>query len=263
MSVNASKTNKYTCGNVDSSDDGRADIGINTVEHTTITQKINVILYNLSLERVNSTKFLGVVIDENLTWKHHIDAISKTISRNTGMLTKLKHYVPGYILYSLYCTLVLPYVNYGILIWGNTYKVYLDTIFKLQKWAIRTISLEHYRSNTSPLFKKHNILNPFDTFKLELGVFMYKHQKISLPQTFSDYFIKHSQVHNYPIRNAQDYSIYKATKVFDDRAIRITEPTVWNSLDSKLKYCKTAKHFRNESFWHDFVLCLLVLFLYS
>ena len=89
---------------------------INTGEHTTITQKINVILDDVSLERVNSTKFLGVIIDENLTWKHHIDAISKTISRNIGMLTKLKHYVTGYILYSLYCTLVLLYVNYGILI---------------------------------------------------------------------------------------------------------------------------------------------------
>ena len=46
--------------------------------------------------------------------------------------------------------------------------------------------------------------------------------------------------------DAQDYSIYKAKKVFADRAIRTTGPTLWNSLDSKLKYCKTAKHFRNE-----------------
>ena len=81
-------TNKYTYGNVDSSDDGRkgtcintgddgrTDIGINTGEHTTITQKINVILDDVSLERVSSSKFLGVIIDENLTWKHHIDAIS-------------------------------------------------------------------------------------------------------------------------------------------------------------------------------------------
>ena len=115
LSVNASETNymmlgtshttnKCNYGNVDSSDDGRTDIGINTDEHTTITQKINVILDDVSLERVNSTKFLDVIIDENLTWKHHIDAISKTISRNIGMLTKLKHYVPRYILYSLYCT---------------------------------------------------------------------------------------------------------------------------------------------------------------
>ena len=112
-------TNKYTYGNVDSSDDGRTDtiqilasILVNTL---LLRKKINVVLDDVSLERVNSTKFHGIIIDENLTWKHHINTISKTISRNIGTLTKLKHYVPGYILYSLYCTLVLPYVNYGIL----------------------------------------------------------------------------------------------------------------------------------------------------
>ena len=157
LSVNASKTNymmlgtshstnKYTYESVDSSSDdvnSLADIGINNGEYSVTPEKINVILDNVSLERVNSTKFLDVIIDESLTWKNHIDAISKTISRNIRMLSKLKHYVPEYILYSLYCTIVLPYINYGILIWGNTYKVCLDTIFKLQKWAIRTISLEH------------------------------------------------------------------------------------------------------------------------
>ena len=88
----------------------------NATNERSSKQNINVILDSVSLERVESTKFLGIIIDENLTWKKHIDVISKTISRNVGMLTKMKHYVPGYILYSLYCTLVLPYINYGILI---------------------------------------------------------------------------------------------------------------------------------------------------
>ena len=48
---------------------------------------------------------------------------------------------------------------------------------------------------------------------------MYKHQTNSLPQTFSDYFIKHSQVHNYPTRNAQNYNIHKAKKAFAGQAI--------------------------------------------
>ena len=52
---------------------------------------IKVILDNVELSCVNNTKFLGVLIDENLTWKDHIDAISKTMSRNIGMINKLKH----------------------------------------------------------------------------------------------------------------------------------------------------------------------------
>ena len=59
--------------------------------------KLNVKLDGVSLNRVSSTKFLGVIIDKNLTWKNQID-----------VLTKLKHFVPENILYSLYCTLILP-----------------------------------------------------------------------------------------------------------------------------------------------------------
>ena len=51
--------------------------------------KLNIKLDGVSLNRVSSTKCLGVIIDENLTWKNHIHAISKTISRNIGVLTKL------------------------------------------------------------------------------------------------------------------------------------------------------------------------------
>ena len=146
--------------------------------------KLNVKLDGVSLNRVSSTKFLGVIIDENLKWKNHIDAISKTLSRNIGILTKFKYFVPENILYSLYCTLILPYINYGVLIWGNTCKIYLDKIFKLQKWAIRTISNSHYRSHTGPLFSKFNILNVHDTFKLNLGTFIYRHHSNQLPPIF-------------------------------------------------------------------------------
>ena len=147
LSVNASKTNYMVLGTHHSTRkfiDINRDIDILTDSESFGSRdvekvKLNVKLDGVSLNRVSSTKFLGVIIDENLTWKNHIDAISKTISRNIGMLTKLKHFVPENILYSLYCTLILPYINYGVLIWGNTCKTYLEKIFKLQKWAIRTI----------------------------------------------------------------------------------------------------------------------------
>ena len=86
---------------------------------TSMIDHTDIILDNTKLDRVTKTKFLGVIIDENLTWKNHIDGITKTISRNIGMINKLKFFfVPERILRTLYCTLVLPYINYGILIWG-------------------------------------------------------------------------------------------------------------------------------------------------
>ena len=86
-----------------------------------------------------------------------------------------------------------------------------------------------------------------------------------LPPIFSTYFTKHVQTHNYPTRNAQDYSINKTKKMFSDCAIRNCGPTFWNSLDNTLKHCKTAKHFRNqlksillsEYNWLHFGACLV------
>lgn len=153
--------------------------------------------------------------------------------------------MPEHVLHSLYCTLILPYINYGILVWGNTYKTYLSKIHKLQKWALRTISLEHYRCHSDPLFKQHKILNVYDTFKLDLGVFMYKHQAKLLPTIFNDYFRKHNQNHNYATRNAQNYSIYNTKKFFSDRSIWTSGPGLWNCLDRKTKQSKTVKEFRN------------------
>ena len=127
LSVNASKTNFMI-------------MGTPYVTLTKTGEDLNVLVGNTALERVKFTKFRGVLIDECLTWKNHIDCISKTTSRNIGVMNKLKHYMPYCILHIVYCTLILPYLSYGILIWGNTCKLYLDKLVKLQTWAIRTIS---------------------------------------------------------------------------------------------------------------------------
>ena len=57
------------------------------------------------LERVKHTKFLGMLIDDCLSWKNHIDGVSKTISRNIAVMDKFKHFVPTRILQCLNCTL--------------------------------------------------------------------------------------------------------------------------------------------------------------
>ena len=131
---------------------------------------------------------MGVIIDENLTWKNHIDAISKNYLKKYWNVDKSETFLylkTENILYSLYCTLILPYINYGVLKWGNTCEIYLDKIFKLQKWAIRTISNSRYRSHTGPLFSEFNILNVHDTFKLNLGIFLYR---LSLKSTSINFF---------------------------------------------------------------------------
>ena len=233
LSVNATKTNYMIMGTQYMT--SMEDEGVSNVD---------IILDNTKLQRVDNTKFLGVTIDENLSWKNHIDGITKTISRNIGMINKLKFFIPERILRTLYCTLVLPYINYGILIWGKACKTYLEKIHKLQKWAVRIISNSHYRSHSAPLFQKHNILNVYDSYKLELGVFMYQYVNGSLPISFNAFFTKLSDIHKYDTRNKSNYNLTRNKKVFADKAIRTMGPILWNSLDKNIKKSKSTIHFR-------------------
>ena len=95
----------------------------------------NVTFNNIVLDKVDTIKFLGQTIDEILSWKIHIDNISKTISRNIGIINKLKSYFPPSTLLMLYSTMILPYLNYGILAWGNSNKHLMDRLYLLQKKA--------------------------------------------------------------------------------------------------------------------------------
>ena len=232
LSVNAKKTNYMLLGarQRNSRDD----------------DKIMIKLDDTSLERVLTTKFLGVTIDENLTWKNHIDGVTKTISRNIGVINKLKYTVPERVLHTLYCTLVLPYINYNILVWGNTCYSYMDKLLKLQKWAVRSITKSHYRSHSAPLFKKLKILNVYDSYKLEVGVFMFRYSLNQLPERFNIFFARNNDFHDYHTRNGNDFTLTRNKKVFSDQSIKTTGPILWKSIRQNIKDSRSIKHFRNQ-----------------
>ena len=73
-----------------------------------------------------------------------------------GVLNKVKYFLPETAMYQLYCTLILPYLNYGILRWERAYKKHVDEISKVQKRAMRSISNSSYLFHTKPLSKKWN-----------------------------------------------------------------------------------------------------------
>ena len=172
-----------------------------------IDHRYIVCLDGCKLTRVGEAKSLGIVIDENLTWNKQIDNVRKSCARNIGVLNKLKHFLPEQALYRLYCSLVLPYLNYGLLLWGNANKTSLGKVYKLQKRALRIISNSHYLSSSKLLFEKYNVLNIFDMYKKETGTFMYKYRNNMLPQSFDGIFTNHQSNHNYDTRNKGDYQL--------------------------------------------------------
>ena len=73
------------------------------------------------LECKEYIKYLGVLIDNHLSWKYHVDYIAVKISEIVGVISCLRHFVPFCTLRSIYQSLILPYLIYGLTAAANAH----------------------------------------------------------------------------------------------------------------------------------------------
>lgn len=91
-------------------------------------------------ERVKSFKYLGVIVNENMTWSEHIENIRSKVTQRLGILKRIKHLLPMDIRIIYVNTMVLPIMEYACLVWGDkNNKVLMDSLQTLQIKAARLV----------------------------------------------------------------------------------------------------------------------------
>ena len=196
--------------------------------------KCEILLDNVNINRTNEAKFLGVIIDEHLSWKSHITYIKGKIAKNIGIMNRLKFLLSEKTLLSLYSMLVLPYLNYCNIIWASNKPSRINPLLLLQKRLVRIITNSSYIAHSKPLFFKLNQLTIFDINKLLIATFMFRYHTNCLPDVFSGYFCTNSSIHEHFTRTSKRLHIsYARTNIMKSQ-IRICGPTLWNSIDPAL-----------------------------
>ena len=112
----------------------------------------------VALEHKDFVKYLGILIDKSLSWKHHIEHIIIKVSRTVGLIAKLGYFLPRHTLLNMYQALIAPYLTYGLTVWGQACKSYLDTLLKLQKRALRFINFSDHNGHAIPVYVDAYIL---------------------------------------------------------------------------------------------------------
>ena len=91
------------------------------------------------IKQVSEIKFLGVILDENLSWMPHIDYLVKKLRSCVGTLSRIRHVVPKNLYINLYHTLFESHLTYGISVWGGVPHCKLEKLFIIQKKCIRIL----------------------------------------------------------------------------------------------------------------------------
>ena len=97
--------------------------------------ELTLVLGHIPIKPVSETKFLGVVIDDELSWLPHIKYLNTKLNCGIGKLNRIRHLIPPHLHKNLYLTLFESHLSYGISAWGGVLKS-LNPIFITQKSAL-------------------------------------------------------------------------------------------------------------------------------
>jgi hypothetical protein len=206
----------------------------------------NISIDNSCLERVTHTKFLGVFVDENLNWKYHVSQISIKVSRNIGVLNRIKYLLSQDVLLSLYYTTIHPYLLYCNIVWGGASLTALDKLILLQKRAIRLITYSAYLAHTSPLFKRLRILKLYDIYRFQIYMFMFRFKHNLLPISCTHFITQNLVASHYNLRREDEFIVVKFRSEIRKKCISVVGPNLWNSLKDSLKKVNSISIFKSR-----------------
>jgi len=229
LSLNISKTNYMLFTNHDI-----PDITIQNLEIKIGAQVI---------ERKKNLKFLGVQIDENLNWHEHITNTMNKVAKTSYSIKMVKNILPKQNLKTLYQTLILPHLDYGILFWGGTHESHINKLVIQQKKIIRMITNSKYNDHTDPLFKGLKLLKLKEIHKLNAAKLMYKVSKYELPEPLIKLYSLNSTLHVHNTRQINNPHVrYRRTQLAA-RQINHFGPKVWHQVPNNLKSIQNIKLF--------------------
>ena len=209
---------------------------------------------DMTIDRVDHHNFLGVLIDNNLNFKYHIQHICSKVSKAVGILFKLSSYMPSNILKIIYHALVTPYITYCVTVWGCAPRYLINKLFIQQKKLVRIIAGATYFAHTDPLFSSLKILKLSDLYELRCLIFIFKvfncvsnHYVI---EYISSYQIPHNhetrnQIVRLPIVNLFKYRqsvIYKSVNLWNDLSVNIKSANSIYALKRLFSTCKFLKY---------------------
>ena len=202
---------------------------------------MDVIMDNHMLTKVNSIKYLGIIVDHKLNWIDHITYVKAKISKGIGIMYKARRHLNKHSLRNLYYAYIYPYLTYCVEVWGCASKCQLNSLFLVQKKILRIMTFSPYLAHTDPLFKGLKILPVNKLYIDRIGIIMFKATYDLLPKSITQLFSKNKDIHSYNTRSKDLLRVVIGTKNFT-----YFSPRIWNALVSNININVTLAQFKSR-----------------
>jgi len=226
----------------------RLSLNVNKTFYMLFTDRRNLNVMDVCIEdrviqETSVSKFLGIQIDNKLSFCQHFENVCKSISKSVGMLRRLSYSLPYKTKISIYYALIYAKINYGVVAYGTGNKTNRKILERLLIRAHRLVNCQsQFNGNSHKFLTFDSIFSYFTTIKL------FKSLRLEQHQHFANCYRDLTPVHDYGTRffnsaklTPPQFSKSKCQKSFIYSSIKI-----WNSLPEFLRNCETLEIFKKH-----------------
>jgi len=184
----------------------------------------------------DSTSFLGLILDETLSWKLHIDQLCSKLKSACFILRTLSSLLTQQNMKIIYFSYFHSIMTYGVIFWGNSTD--RNNVFKLQKRAIRLITNSSNRNSCRRLFKELGVLPLQSQYILSLALFVVKNMEI---------FTSNSDIHTNNSRSKSNLFLPLIRLTKCQKGVYFASIKIFNYLPENIqKVCDNTNKFKSE-----------------
>lgn len=200
------------------------------------------------IARVNCIKFLGVEIDEHLSFKNHIEKITKTVKSANGLLFNRREFIPMSCRRNLYLSMIYSRVRYCIEIYGYATWNVLQPLHIACNRVLRTLQGSHRYCNVKDLYVSYDILPVHLLHKYCMAKLIHKCISSNLPKStvLANMFDLNHSNHNYSTRLLDSNYLFKKSNVTFYKSYVNEACTDWNKIPPILRNIKLLPTFSRE-----------------
>ena len=195
-----------------------------------------------NIERVSSFCYLGVTLDEHLSWNEHVEMICHKVSKRLGLLSRIRPYLTQKAAKCVYECLIQPIFNYTDTVWG---RLSIGCGKNLQRLQNRAAHIVQGRSTTEEAFQMLGWINLKTQRIMHKCILVYKCLNNLAPPYFGDYFIRNKCIHSYNTRNRNDLHLPAPKLSLEKNTFRYSGSILFNKLSRTLKGAKSLSNFKN------------------
>jgi hypothetical protein len=186
---------------------------------------------NKSLLESNEVKFLGITLDNIISWKKHIDTITGKLNKACYIIRKSKHYLSNDALKMVYFAFFHSIMSYGLIFWGNS--THSKYVFKLQKRVVRLIVGAGSRDSCRKFFKLLKILPLFSQYIYSLVMFVVDNKEL---------FVENLDLYATKTRNSSNLHVPFSNLTVFQKGPQYFGIKVYNSLPDNIKLLSGNKN---------------------